>query len=273
MKNCTKSLAYSSVLAAIAVIFAFFIRFPIFPSAPFLEYDLGDVPLFIGAVMLGPWTGLLLTAVTCILQGLFVSSQNGIIGIIMHFIASGSFVLVAGLISKEKKTGRIIAAYVCGMVTWILIMIPLNLIFTPAFFMSGNYFEIICADTVEVIKALTAFPVGIKAVFVGAVTASAFIICSITAGVLTYDKRAASRAKKVNTGRFIGGVIISLFIAMLVMLLMNLIFSDIKFSSRIESVYNYMFTVLIPFNAIKAGINSIIACVLYILIGKRTALL
>ena len=46
---------------------------------------------------------MVLTAAVCVVQGITVSAQSGIIGIVMHFLATGSLVLVAGLIYKRKK--------------------------------------------------------------------------------------------------------------------------------------------------------------------------
>jgi riboflavin transporter FmnP len=52
----------------------------------------------------------------------------------MHIIATGTFVLVAGFIYKGKKTKkRAIVALACGVMAWILIMIPANMFITPAF--------------------------------------------------------------------------------------------------------------------------------------------
>ena len=124
------------LLAALSVLLAVTIRFPIFPAAPFLEYDMADVPVFIGTFLFGPWWGLLLTAVVCVLQGLTVSAGSGVIGVLMHFFATGGFVLVAGFLYRAQKYHTFKGALLslaCGCVTWVLLMIPLNLIFTGWF--------------------------------------------------------------------------------------------------------------------------------------------
>ena len=102
----TKRVVYGAMLAATAFVLTLVTRLQIFPSASFLEYEAGDVPLFLSAVILGPWTGLLITAVACVLQGITISASSGIIGIIMHFLSTGSFVLVAGLRQKTHGTSR-----------------------------------------------------------------------------------------------------------------------------------------------------------------------
>ncbi|HHT37196.1 MAG: ECF transporter S component [Candidatus Wallacebacter cryptica] len=129
-----KELVQMAVLTAISIVLVYLVRFPIFASAPFLEYDMADVPILIGTFLFGPISGLLLTAAVSILQGLTVSAQSGWIGIIMHIIATGTFVVVAGAIYRFNHTriGAIIAL-VCGSIAMTLMMIPLNLIFTVHF--------------------------------------------------------------------------------------------------------------------------------------------
>lgn len=108
------------------------IRFPLF--LPFLEYDMADVPILIGAFLFGPWWGLLLTAAVCVLQGLTVSAGSGWIGIAMHFFATGAFVVVAGLIYRRVHTFKgALLALACGSLTMVALMAPLNLLFTGYF--------------------------------------------------------------------------------------------------------------------------------------------
>lgn len=122
------------VLAAMSVLLVYLIHFPIFPAAPFLEYDPADIPILIGTFMFGPLGGLVVTAVSCILQGVTVSSASGIIGILMHFFATGSFVLVAGNIYKRNRTRKgAVIALVSGAITMTVTMVLWNLVMTPIF--------------------------------------------------------------------------------------------------------------------------------------------
>lgn len=134
MKIKTKQLTQMAVLAAMSILLVYLIRFPIFPAAPFLEYDPADIPIFIGTFMFGPVGGLTLTGIVCVLQGITVSSASGIIGILMHFFATGSFVLVAGIVYKRIRTrkGAIIGLSI-GVVAMTITMIIWNIIFTPLF--------------------------------------------------------------------------------------------------------------------------------------------
>ncbi len=119
------------MLAALSCIMML-IRFPLF--LPFLEYDMADVPILIGAFLYGPWWGLLLTAAVCVLQGLTVSAGSGVIGVLMHFFATGGFVIVAGLLYRRFHTFKgALLSLCCGALTMIALMVPLNLLFTGYF--------------------------------------------------------------------------------------------------------------------------------------------
>jgi riboflavin transporter FmnP len=123
------------MLTAISIILVYAIHFPIFPSATYLEYDMADVPILIGTFLYGPWWGLALTAVVSVLQWLLVSPQSLWVGAVMHFLATGSYVVAAGLIYQRNKTRN--AALIgmgVGSLLQTLMMIPMNLIFTVHFF-------------------------------------------------------------------------------------------------------------------------------------------
>lgn len=131
--NCrTRKLTTMAMLAAVSIALVYLIRFPLF--LPFLEYDPADIPILIATFAYGPLSGLLMTVVVSVIQGMTVSASSGIIGISMHIFATGGFVLVAGNIYKSKKTKkRALAGLVAGALTMVVSMIAWNLIFTPIF--------------------------------------------------------------------------------------------------------------------------------------------
>ena len=133
-QKTTVRLAKMGLLVAISIVLVYFIHFPIFPAVPFLEYDPADISILLGTFAFGPLAGLLLTIVTAVIQGLTVSAGSGVYGILMHIIATGTFVLVAGNIYRVKKTktGAIIAL-ACGTIAWVVVMFFANLIITPLF--------------------------------------------------------------------------------------------------------------------------------------------
>jgi riboflavin transporter FmnP len=134
-KSLADRLAKLGMLTALSVLLVYAIHFPIFPAASFLEYDMADVPILIGTFLYGPWWGLALTAVVSLLQWLLVSPQSMWVGAVMHFCATGSYVIAAGLIYQKMRTlkGALIGMAV-GSILQTAMMIPMNLIFTVHFF-------------------------------------------------------------------------------------------------------------------------------------------
>ena len=135
MKNMTqKKLVTLAMLAGLSIVLMYLVRFPIIPGASFLEYDMADVPILIGTFLFGPVSGLILVAIVSVVQGLTVSAASGWIGILMHLIATGTFVIVTGLIYRWIQTRKgAVWGLVMGSIAMTAIMIPLNLIFTVMF--------------------------------------------------------------------------------------------------------------------------------------------
>lgn len=125
-----------SMLAALGVVLMMLVRFPIFPSAPFLEYDMGDVPVLIASLMFGALPGLLVLAIVSLIQALTVSAANGWVGFVMHFFSTGVFVVLLCLVAgreKKRSNKRLILGIAAGIAAMVAAMVPLNLIFTVHF--------------------------------------------------------------------------------------------------------------------------------------------
>lgn len=135
MKISTNKMVKMGVLSALSIILLMLVRFPIIPSAPFLEYEPADVPVLIATFIFGPLEGLIVTVVVSVIQALTVSAASGWVGLVMHVIATGTLVLVAGTIYIKIHTikGAIIAL-IAGSLCMTLVMIPSNLFFTVNFF-------------------------------------------------------------------------------------------------------------------------------------------
>lgn len=130
----TRNLSKLGILAAISVVLVALIHFPLFAAAPYLEYDPADIPFIMATFAMGPAAGFLLVVVASTIQGLTVSAASGGYGILMHIIAAGTYVLVAGNIYKHSKTKKMAAvALIAGTLAMTAIMIPANLIITPIF--------------------------------------------------------------------------------------------------------------------------------------------
>jgi riboflavin transporter FmnP len=134
MKFSVNQMVKMGVLAALSLILMMIVRFPIIPGVSFLEYEPADVPILIGAFLFGPVPGLVITLVVSFIQAITVSAGSGWIGAVMHIIATGAFVLVAGTIYRRVHTlkGAIIGL-VAGTLAMTAVMIPLNLLLTTMF--------------------------------------------------------------------------------------------------------------------------------------------
>ena len=131
----TKKITILGLMCAISLLLMYLIHVPIFPIAPFLEYDPADIPIFFITFLYGPMYGIYTTVVVSVLQSFTVSAQSGWIGGLMHILATGSYVLIAGNIYKRsnKSFSKLILSAVCGTIIMTIIMIAWNLIFTPIF--------------------------------------------------------------------------------------------------------------------------------------------
>jgi len=130
----TVKLAKLGILVAVSIVLVYLVHFPIFPAVAFLEYDPADISILIGTFAFGPLAGLGLVVVTAVIQGITVSAQSGVYGIIMHILATGSLVLVAGSIYKFNKTKKgALIALIAGGLTMTFVMFLANLVVTPLF--------------------------------------------------------------------------------------------------------------------------------------------
>lgn len=157
----TMKITKMAMLAAISVVLVLLIRIP-YPPAPFLVYDPADIPIFIGTFAFGPMAGLALTAVVSFIQA-FVLGGDGLIGFFMHFVATGTFVLVAGYIYKRNKTRKnAVLGLICGTIIMTVSMLLWNLIITPIFL--GVPREAVIAMLATVILPYNLLKAGINAI-------------------------------------------------------------------------------------------------------------
>jgi len=135
MKIGVNQMVKMAVLSALSIVLMVIIRFPIIPAAPYMEYEPADVPILIGAFLYGPLAGLIITFVVSFIQAVTFSASSGWVGFVMHMIATGTLVMVAGTIYKRVHTlkGAIIAL-IAGTLSMTIIMIPANLFFTVNFY-------------------------------------------------------------------------------------------------------------------------------------------
>jgi len=144
MNGRTNKLVRIGVLSALSIVLVMLIKFPIIPSAPFLEYEPGDVPMLVAAFMYGPVAGLAMTVIVSAIQAFTVSAAAGWVGLVMHVISTGTFVVVSGSIYKKFHTFKgAFAALAAGSICMVLVMIPSNLFFSVKFY--GIPYDVVVA--------------------------------------------------------------------------------------------------------------------------------
>ena len=128
-----KNLVYTGAFSALSIVLSYLIHFPIIPSAPFLLYDPGDVPILVMGLKFGPGIGLAMTAIVSVLFAV-MTGQGGPWGILMHFLATGVYVLISSMIYRKKRD---IHSAVKGLIIAPLamtgIMVVANLLVTPLY--------------------------------------------------------------------------------------------------------------------------------------------
>lgn len=132
-KITVRKMATMAILSALSIVLMLLLKFPLIPAAPYLIYEPADVPILIGSFLFGPLSGLLITVVVSAIQALM--SPDGVVGFVMHVIATGTIVVTAGLIYKKMHSRKgAIVALVAGTLAMALIMIPVNLVIQPRFY-------------------------------------------------------------------------------------------------------------------------------------------
>lgn len=129
-KDKTLRMVQMAMLAAVSVALVMLLRIPMF--LPFLEYDMADIPVLLGAFTMGPAAGLIILLMVSVIQA-FLLGGNGWIGLLMHFVATGALLLVASSVYRAGKqhTWSLILGLAAGALTMTAVMIPMNFIFIP----------------------------------------------------------------------------------------------------------------------------------------------
>ncbi|MCX6090526.1 MAG: ECF transporter S component [Candidatus Atribacteria bacterium] len=119
--------------SGLSVVLSYLIHCPIIPQAPFLIYDPGDIPVLIMGFKFGSGFGLVITAIVAVLFAV-MTGQGGPWGILMHFLATGTYVLVAGTIYKSKRNlqGAVLGLIFAPLVMT-AVMVAANLLVTPLY--------------------------------------------------------------------------------------------------------------------------------------------
>lgn len=100
MKNNTKKITTTAMLAAIAYVVVVVGRIPV---VLFLKYDPKDIIITLGGLIWGPLTSFTVSVIVSLIEMVTIS-ENGILGCIMNIVSSCSFACTAAAIYKKKRT-------------------------------------------------------------------------------------------------------------------------------------------------------------------------
>ncbi len=127
-----KKLTNIAVLMALSIILMITIRFPLF--LPFLIYEPGDIPILIITFLYGPLPAIGSTLLLSILMALF-TGLGGPFGALMHFIATGVLVGIAGYVYKKyhSRKGAVIGL-IAGSISMTTVMSFANVLLNPIFY-------------------------------------------------------------------------------------------------------------------------------------------
>jgi riboflavin transporter FmnP len=126
----TRTFVTTAMFAALSAALMFF-EFPLPFLPPFLKLDLSDIPVLIGAFVLGPLPALAIVLVKDLIH--LLNTQSAGVGELADFLVTGTFALTAGYIYKGMKSKYsavvssiigIIAMTVMGAVSNLYILMP-----------------------------------------------------------------------------------------------------------------------------------------------------
>ena len=127
-----RKMILSAMFAALAYASVFALRIDIPPPIP-LTFDFKDAIIALGAIILGPVAGVAMAAAVALLE-LATISGTGAFGLIMNFVSSATFAVVASLIYKYFKNRKgAIGGLITATLVTTAVMIGMNLVVTPLF--------------------------------------------------------------------------------------------------------------------------------------------
>ncbi len=128
----TKKITNIALLMALSLILMVTISIPLFQ--PFLIYEPGDVPILIITFLYGPTSALGATFILAVLMALF-TGLGGPFGAVMHFLATGTLVGIAGYIYQQRHDlkGALLGLSI-GSLAMTGVMSIANVILNPIFY-------------------------------------------------------------------------------------------------------------------------------------------
>lgn len=139
----TRRYTTTACLAAVAFLLMF-IEFPVIPVVSYLKLDFSDVPILLGTFIYGPWTGILIAVLKCILHGLVRGfSPVELIGLGANLCTSIALILPFSWVFHHRSWSMKKQLLLGGIFATILVTVIMTAfnyyVLTPAYMQMFNW--------------------------------------------------------------------------------------------------------------------------------------
>ena len=201
MKDSTWKLRRLTIMAMFTALAFAAVAFVRIPVMLWLSYEPKDVLLTIGAFLLGPIEGIVMTVVVALLE-LVTISNTGAIGFVMNVFSSCLFVCTAALIYHRKRT---LAGALIGLITGAVLatggMLLWNYLITPLY-MENTTREMVAGMLVPLFLPFNALKSGLNA-------ALTMLLYKSVSSTLRAAKLLPPAAKSGNSKKFLAVTVLS----------------------------------------------------------------
>ncbi|WP_295731609.1 ECF transporter S component [uncultured Limosilactobacillus sp.] len=154
----TKRFTMTACLAAVAFLLMF-IEFPIIPVVSYLKLDFSDVPVLLGTFIYGPWTGILIALLKCLLHGLTRGlSPVEMLGLFANLCTSVALIIPFNYFFHRGTWSlgkRLLIGTVMSTAVMTIVMTAFNYyLLTPAYMKMFNWHPSLPIDKMMIIGVL-----------------------------------------------------------------------------------------------------------------------
>lgn len=137
MKNNIRTSAKERILRMVMIALFCALAFAVMPlfriNVVFLTFDIKDAIITVGGLLFGPLAAVIISAVTALLEFLTIG-DTGVYGLLMDFVSSASFAVVAALIYRFRRDllGAVVGL-LAAVFSMTAIMLCMNLLIVPMY--------------------------------------------------------------------------------------------------------------------------------------------
>ncbi|MBY5033671.1 ECF transporter S component [Streptococcus gallolyticus] len=139
----TRKMAYIAILSAVSFLLMY-LKFPLIPTASFLEIDFSIIPILVGMLLLDMKAAWAILLIRTVLKFIFNNAgPSTLIGLPMNIVAVGVFVLAMAFLWKKNPTLKnYVFASLVGTLGLTVSMIVLNYIYAVPVYAAFANFDI-----------------------------------------------------------------------------------------------------------------------------------